>query len=119
MSFITHQIRKRERENSQFRTRVEELIKSIVKQATCPLFSFLFGLSAKHASRHGPVISPKNKPFCAENLKAKGSGEATKADVFDLPLACMFANYLVNSSKRGRYHIKYQSSDLVRLNVLN
>jgi len=34
VSFITHQIRKRERENSQFRTRVEELIKSIVKQAT-------------------------------------------------------------------------------------
>jgi chromosomal replication initiation ATPase DnaA len=34
VSFITHPIRKREKENSQFRTRVEELIKSIVKQAT-------------------------------------------------------------------------------------
>ncbi len=34
VSFITHQIRKRERESSQFRTRVEGLIKSIVKQAT-------------------------------------------------------------------------------------
>jgi len=32
VSFITHQIRKRESENSQFRTRIEELIKSIVKQ---------------------------------------------------------------------------------------
>ncbi|MFT6897949.1 MAG: hypothetical protein ACJA13_002363 [Paraglaciecola sp.] len=39
VSFITHQIRKRKREKSQFRTRVEELVKSIVKQATCPLFS--------------------------------------------------------------------------------
>ena len=34
VSFITHQIRQRERENSQFRTQVEGLIKSIVKQAT-------------------------------------------------------------------------------------
>jgi putative transposase len=41
VSFIIHKIRKRERENSQFRTRVEELFKSFVKQATCPLFSTL------------------------------------------------------------------------------
>jgi hypothetical protein len=33
VSFITHQISKCERENSQFRARVEELIKSIMKQA--------------------------------------------------------------------------------------
>lgn len=38
VSFITHPIRKRERENSQFRIRVEELIKRIVKQVTCPFF---------------------------------------------------------------------------------
>ena len=43
VSFITHQVRKRAKDDVRVRQQVERLIKSIVKQATCPLFDpFLF-----------------------------------------------------------------------------
>ena len=41
VSFITHQVRKRAKDDVRVRQQIERLIKSIVKQATCPLFILL------------------------------------------------------------------------------
>jgi flagellar motor protein MotB len=41
VSFISHQIRQKKRENKRFRRTVEGLIKSRINQATCPLITLI------------------------------------------------------------------------------